>query len=39
MIFVPCKDSVSHHPEEYCSPEDWYAEIAVHSEFSMLMCF
>ncbi|KYK58813.1 hydantoinase/carbamoylase family amidase [Drechmeria coniospora] len=21
MIFVPCKDGVSHHPEEYCSPE------------------
>lgn len=24
MIFAPCKDGVSHHPEEYCSPEDWY---------------
>jgi hydantoinase/carbamoylase family amidase len=23
MIFVPCRDGVSHHPEEYCSPEDW----------------
>lgn len=23
MIFVPCKDGVSHHPEEYCKPEDW----------------
>lgn len=23
MIFVPCKHGVSHHPEEYCSPEDW----------------
>ncbi|KAJ1326815.1 N-carbamoyl-L-amino-acid hydrolase [Microdochium nivale] len=22
MIFVPCKDGVSHHPEEYCSPQD-----------------
>ncbi|SPO07311.1 probable beta-alanine synthase [Cephalotrichum gorgonifer] len=22
MIFVPCKDGVSHHPEEYCTPED-----------------
>ncbi|EFQ30364.1 hydantoinase/carbamoylase family amidase [Colletotrichum graminicola M1.001] len=22
MIFVPCKDGVSHHPEEYCSPAD-----------------
>lgn len=23
MIFVPCRDGVSHHPEEYCRPEDW----------------
>lgn len=23
MIFVPCKDGVSHHPEEYCAPQDW----------------
>lgn len=23
MIFVPCKDGVSHHPEEFCSVEDW----------------
>ena len=23
MIFVPCKEGVSHHPEEYCSPTDW----------------
>ena len=23
MIFVPCRGGVSHHPEEYCSPEDW----------------
>ncbi|KAJ5297496.1 hypothetical protein PENANT_c005G00312 [Penicillium antarcticum] len=22
MIFVPCKDGVSHHPAEYCSPQD-----------------
>ncbi|KAH7313759.1 putative beta-alanine synthase [Stachybotrys elegans] len=22
MIFVPCKDGMSHNPEEYCSPED-----------------
>lgn len=22
MIFVPCRDGVSHHPEEYCAPED-----------------
>jgi hypothetical protein len=21
MIFVPCKDGLSHHPMEYCSPE------------------
>lgn len=23
MIFVPCRDGVSHHPAEYCAPEDW----------------
>lgn len=23
MIFVPCKDGASHHPEEYCTPQDW----------------
>ncbi|EQK99989.1 hydantoinase/carbamoylase family amidase [Ophiocordyceps sinensis CO18] len=22
MIFVPCKDGVSHHPEEFCSAQD-----------------
>lgn len=22
MVFVPCKDGVSHHPEEFCSEED-----------------
>lgn len=22
MIFVPCRDGVSHHPAEYCAPED-----------------
>ncbi|KAL2812761.1 hypothetical protein BJX63DRAFT_443365 [Aspergillus granulosus] len=22
MIFVPCRDGVSHHPTEYCTPED-----------------
>lgn len=22
MIFVPCKDGLSHHPEEFCSAED-----------------
>ncbi|KAL4907087.1 hypothetical protein BDW74DRAFT_190084 [Aspergillus multicolor] len=22
MIFVPCRDGVSHHPTEYCAPED-----------------
>ncbi|PWY83338.1 amidase [Aspergillus heteromorphus CBS 117.55] len=22
MIFVPCKEGVSHHPQEYCSPAD-----------------
>ena len=23
MIFVPCRDGVSHHPTEYCTAEDW----------------
>lgn len=23
MIFVRCRDGVSHHPEEHCSQEDW----------------
>lgn len=23
MIFVPCRDGVSHHPEEHCSQEHW----------------
>jgi hydantoinase/carbamoylase family amidase len=23
MIFVSCRDGVSHHPTEYCTPEDW----------------
>ena len=22
MIFVPCRDGVSHNPAEYCEPED-----------------
>ena len=22
MIFVPCRDGISHNPEEYCAPED-----------------
>ena len=22
MIFVPCRDGVSHHPREFCTPED-----------------
>ena len=25
MVFVRCKDGISHHPAEYASPEDWYA--------------
>lgn len=23
MVFVPCKDGLSHNPEEYATPEDW----------------
>jgi acetylornithine deacetylase/succinyl-diaminopimelate desuccinylase-like protein len=22
MIFTPCRNGVSHNPEEYCTPED-----------------
>lgn len=22
MVFVPCRDGLSHHPEEFCTPED-----------------
>lgn len=22
MIFVPCRDGLSHNPSEYCNPED-----------------
>jgi acetylornithine deacetylase/succinyl-diaminopimelate desuccinylase-like protein len=30
MIFVPCKNGISHNPEEYCGPEDWYVHLFVH---------
>ncbi|KZF24825.1 beta-alanine synthase [Xylona heveae TC161] len=30
MIFVPCRDGVSHNPTEYCSPEDWYVFLAMY---------
>lgn len=23
MIFIPCRDGLSHNPHEYASPEDW----------------
>lgn len=29
MIFVPCRDGVSHHPEEYCAPKDCAAGAQV----------
>ncbi|KAI9655215.1 MAG: hypothetical protein M1831_004925 [Alyxoria varia] len=29
MVFVPCKDGVSHNPEEYCSPGDGAAGAEV----------
>lgn len=29
MIFVPCKDGVSHHPQEYCAPQDCAAGASV----------
>ncbi|KAL3456268.1 hypothetical protein BJX64DRAFT_281500 [Aspergillus heterothallicus] len=42
MIFVPCRDGVSHHPTEYCSPEDCalgtqtLLESVVHYDSSLL---
>lgn len=27
MVFVRCKDGISHHPSEYSSPEDWYVPL------------
>ena len=31
MIFAPTKAGVSHHPQEYCSPEDWSVhQVAFH---------
>lgn len=29
MIFVPCKDGVSHHPEEWCEKEDCAIGVSV----------
>ena len=29
MVFVPCKDGVSHHPREYCTPQDCAAGASV----------
>jgi acetylornithine deacetylase/succinyl-diaminopimelate desuccinylase-like protein len=29
MIFVPCKDGISHNPEEFCSLEDWYISSGI----------
>jgi hydantoinase/carbamoylase family amidase len=28
MIFVPTKEGISHNPQEFCCPEDWYVQIA-----------
>ncbi|KAL2834573.1 hypothetical protein BJY01DRAFT_239150 [Aspergillus pseudoustus] len=42
MIFVPCRDGVSHHPTEYCTPEDCalgtqtLLESVVHYDQSLL---
>jgi acetylornithine deacetylase/succinyl-diaminopimelate desuccinylase-like protein len=27
MVFVRCKDGISHHPAEYSSQEDWYGGV------------
>jgi acetylornithine deacetylase/succinyl-diaminopimelate desuccinylase-like protein len=32
MIFVPCKDGVSHHPEEWCEKEDCATGASVLTE-------
>jgi ureidoglycolate amidohydrolase len=29
MIFIPCKDGISHRPEEYASPEAIRAGVEV----------
>lgn len=29
MVFVPCKDGVSHHPQEYCTAQDCAAGASV----------
>jgi hypothetical protein len=29
MIFVRCKDGISHHPAEYSSPEDLYLKFCA----------
>jgi Acetylornithine deacetylase/Succinyl-diaminopimelate desuccinylase and related deacylases len=33
MIFVPCRDGVSHHPTEYCTPEDWCVILRILRRF------
>lgn len=33
MLFVRCRDGVSHHPEEFASPQDMAAAIAVLTSF------
>lgn len=37
MIFVPCQGGVSHHPEEHCSPEDWYDELKDYTEIQLIL--
>ncbi|EED14339.1 beta-alanine synthase, putative [Talaromyces stipitatus ATCC 10500] len=37
MIFVPCRDGVSHHPEEYCSPED--CAIGTQALLEAVVCY
>jgi ureidoglycolate amidohydrolase len=29
MIFIPCRDGVSHRPDEYSSPDDITTGVAV----------
>jgi N-carbamoyl-L-amino-acid hydrolase len=32
MIFIPCRDGVSHNPDEYAAPEDILAGVEVLTE-------
>jgi allantoate deiminase len=33
MLFVRCRDGLSHHPDEYASPKDLAVALAVMTDF------